>query len=118
MIRLLAAGPPSSKLKQEGNRRSLTLAVRGGFAPRTGVVSSLFMDEITLQNALAQAEAAFSQVALQALESEDHQEQASQWRELARTYDKTLAWWPRQGSSFRRLMTLRDWARRLGTENG
>ena len=82
------------------------------------MVSSLFVDDITLQIALAQAEAAFTQVALQALESEDPQEQTSLWRELAHTYDKTLAWWPRQEPSFERLMTLRDRARQLGTGNG
>ena len=79
------------------------------------MVSSLFMDEVTLQNALAQAEAAFTQAALRALELKDPQEQLSVWRELAHTYDKTLAWWPRQEPSFPRLMTLRDWANRIGT---
>ena len=76
---------------------------------------SSLQDEITLQNALAQAEAAFTQAALQALQSDDGQEQDAVWRELAHTYDKTLAWWPRQELSFPRLMTLRDWANRLGT---
>jgi hypothetical protein len=39
------------------------------------------------------------------------------WRELACTYDKTLAWWPHQKPSFQRLLTLRDRARQLGTKN-
>jgi hypothetical protein len=75
------------------------------------------VDEITLQNALAQAEAAFTQAAVQGLETEDAQERAALWKELACTYDKTLAWWPREEPSFRRLVTLRDWARQLGTVN-
>ena len=79
------------------------------------MVSSRFMDEVTLQNALAQAEAAFTQTALQALESEHALERVNLWNELACTYEKTLAWWPRQEPSFQRLMTLRDWANRLGT---
>jgi hypothetical protein len=57
-------------------------------------------NETLLQDALAQAEATFTQAALQALRSEDHQEQVALWRELAHTYDKTLAWWPRQGLGF------------------
>ena len=73
------------------------------------------MDEITLQDALAQAEAAFTQAAARGLETEDAQKRAALWNELTCTYDKTLAWWPREGPSFRRLMTLRDWAHRLGT---
>ena len=73
------------------------------------------MDEVTLQNALAQAEAAFTQAALRGLELKDPQEQLSAGRELAHTYDKTLAWLPRQEPSFPRLLTLRAWARRLGT---
>ena len=72
------------------------------------------MNEITLRDALAQAEAAFRQAALRALETKDPQEQVSVWRELAHTYDKTLGWWPRQAPSFRRLLMLHDWARRLG----
>ena len=76
------------------------------------------VDEITLQNALAQAEAAFSQAAVQGLETQDAQERAALWKALACTYDKTLAWWPRQEPSFERLMTLRDRARQLGTGNG
>ena len=71
------------------------------------------MNETILQDALAQAEAAFTQAALRALETEDHHRRVCLWHELAHTYDKTLAWWPRQELSFQRLMTLRDWARRL-----
>lgn len=48
------------------------------------------MDEITLRDAMEKAEAAFAQVALQALKTEHHQAQAFLWRELAHTYDKTL----------------------------
>ena len=72
------------------------------------------MDEITLQDAMAKAEAAFAQTVVQGLKTEDVQERAALWRELACTYDKTLAWWPRHEPSFGRLLTLRDWARRLG----
>ena len=71
-----------------------------------------------MQNALAQAEAAFSQAAVLGLETGDAQERAALWKALACTYDKTLAWWPRQEPSFERLMTLRDRARQLGTGNG
>ena len=71
------------------------------------------MDEITLRDALTQAESAFTQAAVQGLETEDAQERSALWKELACTYDKTLAWWPHEEPSFQRLMTLRDWARRL-----
>jgi hypothetical protein len=73
------------------------------------------MDEITLQNALAQAEAAFTQTAVKALESDHASDQVNLWSELVCTYDKTLAWWPRQEPSCQRLLTLRDWAHRLST---
>jgi hypothetical protein len=65
------------------------------------------VDEITLQDAWAQA-------ARRALETEDPQAQVSLWRELAHTYDNTVAWWPRQAPGFRRLIRLRDWAHQLG----
>ena len=78
-------------------------------------MSFVIKNETILQDALAQAEAAFTQAALQALQSDDGQEQAAMWRKLAHTYDKTLAWWPRQAPGFLRLMTLRDWAHQLGT---
>jgi hypothetical protein len=70
-------------------------------------------DETLLQDARAQIEAAFAQAALRDLESTDAQERAALWCELAHTYVQTLAWWPRQGTGFRRLRLLRDWARRL-----
>jgi hypothetical protein len=75
------------------------------------------VDEITLQDALAQVEAAFTQAAVRGLAAEDAQERAAPWNELTCTCDKTLSWWPRREPSFRRLMTLRDWARQLGTLN-
>jgi hypothetical protein len=73
-------------------------------------------NEFILQDALAQAEAAFTQTAFQALGSEHAFERVNLWRELACTYDKTLAWWPHQEPSFQRLLTLRDRARQLGTK--
>jgi hypothetical protein len=76
------------------------------------------MDEITLQDALAQAEAAFTQAAVRGLATEDAQGCAALWNELACTYEKTLAWWPREAPGFGRLMTLRDWAHQLGTVRG
>jgi hypothetical protein len=76
------------------------------------------MDEITLQEALAQAEAAFTQAAVRGLETADAQERAALWNELTCTYDKTLAWWPREAPGFRRLTTLRAWAHQLGDVRG
>ena len=73
----------------------------------------MILDETLLQDARAQIEAAFAQAALRDLQSTDARERTALWRELADTYDQTLAWWPRQGPGFRRLRVLRDWARRL-----
>jgi hypothetical protein len=73
----------------------------------------MILDETLLQDTGAQIEAAFAQAALRDLESDDARERTALWRELAHTYDQTLAWWPRQGAGFRRLRLLRDWARRL-----
>jgi hypothetical protein len=72
------------------------------------------LDEPLLQDTSAQIEAAFDQAARRDLESDDARERAALWRDLAHTYDQTLAWWPRQAPGFRRLRILRDWARRLG----
>jgi hypothetical protein len=78
----------------------------------------MILDETLLQDARAQIEAAFAQAALRDLQIDDARERAAVWRELAHTYDQTLAWWPRQGAGFRRLRLLRDWARRLTAMDG
>lgn len=52
----------------------------------------MIANEPLLQDAVAQVEAAFTQTALQALESEHAPERVNLWNELACTCEKTLAW--------------------------